>query len=74
MLFVFYHNKNYLKKKKKRHGKSSRHGTVEMILTRSHEFVCLIPGLAHWVKDSVLPCVWWRSQMQLRSCIAMAVV
>ena len=55
MLFVFYHNKNYLKKKKKRHGKSSRHGTVEMILTRSHEFVCLIPGLAHWVKDSVLP-------------------
>jgi len=39
-------------KKKKR---SSHCGTVEMNLTRNHEVVGLIPGLAQWVKDLALP-------------------
>ena len=33
-----------------------------------------IPGLAQWVKDPVLHDLWCRSQMGLRSCIAMAVM
>ena len=35
--------------------RSSRCGSVETNLTRNHEAVGLIPGLAQWVKDSVLP-------------------
>ena len=31
--------------------RSSRRGTVEMNLTRNHEVVGLIAGLAQWVKD-----------------------
>ena len=32
-----------------------------------------IPGLTQWVKEPALP-LWYRSQMQLRSCVAVAVV
>ena len=34
---------------------SSHHGTEETNPTRNHEVVGLIPGLAQWVKDLVLP-------------------
>ena len=43
-------------------------------LTRNHEVVGLIPGLIRWVKDLALPQLRCRSQMQLRSGIAVAVV
>ena len=36
-------------------GGSSHWGTVEMNLTRNHEVVAWIPGLAQWVKDLALP-------------------
>ena len=39
--------------------------------TSIHDNSDLIPGLAQWVKNPVLPC---RSRMQLRSDIAVAVV
>ena len=39
----------------KTQGWSSCHGAVETNLTRNHEVVDLIPGLAQWVKDLVLP-------------------
>ena len=35
--------------------RSSHCGTGEMNLTRIHEDEALIPGLAQWVKDPVLP-------------------
>ena len=37
------------------HSWSSYHGSVETNLTRIHKDTGLIPGLAQWVKDLVLP-------------------
>ena len=35
--------------------RTPRHGSAEMNLTRDHEVVGPIPGLAQWVKDLTLP-------------------
>ena len=35
--------------------------------------ISFIPGLAQWVRDPALPELWCWSQMQLRSCVAVAV-
>ena len=50
-------DKNTNNNKKKRNVKwwSSHCGAVEMNLSRNHEVVGLIPGLAQWVKDLAFP-------------------
>ena len=41
-------------------------------LTRNHEVSSSIPGLAQWVEDLAL--LWCRSQVQLGSHVAVALV
>ena len=43
-----------------------------MNLTKNHEVVGSIPGLARWVKDLRCPELWCRSQTWLGSRIAVA--
>ena len=53
-------------------GWSSHNGEAETNLTSISEDTALIPGLARWAKDPA--CLGCRSQMQLGSHIAVAVV
>ena len=53
---------------------SFHHGSAETNPTSIHESASLAPGLAQWIKDLAVRELWCRSQMQLRSCIVVAVV
>ena len=41
--------------------------------TSNHDDAGLIPGLAQWARDGCCCELWCRSQMQLRSLVAVAV-
>ena len=41
-------------------------------LNSVHEVAGLIPGLTQWIKHPALPWLWYRSQMQLGSWVAVA--
>ena len=52
---------------------SSRRATAEMNQTRNHEVTGSIPALAQWV-NAIRHCreLWYRLQMRLGSCVAVA--